>query len=78
MIYDILYKNGHVDIIEQEITEENVELITQISNLIQDSMKHDRAGYVSLGDGVKEGYTIRLSDVSRVKFNYIEENVDRG
>jgi hypothetical protein len=78
MVYDILYKNGHVDVIEQEITDENVELISKIHDLIQTSMQHNKGGYISLGDGVKEGHTIRLSDISRVKANYIEENVDRG
>lgn len=73
MIYDILYKNGHVDVIEQKITEENAEAIAKIGELIQTSMQENAEGHLSLGDGKTEGYTVRLSEIARVKVNYISQ-----
>ena len=64
--YEILYKNGHEDEITVDLTEENKDEISQVNEIIQNTFKSDRSGYITLGDGVIKGCTIRLSDVSRV------------
>ncbi|MFT4415296.1 hypothetical protein ACLM5H_15655 [Fredinandcohnia humi] len=67
MKYEFLYKNGHEDVINLEVTEDNVEKIESINKIIQLSMEGDVEGYITLGNGETEGHTIRVSDISRVK-----------
>jgi hypothetical protein len=70
MKYKVLYKNGHEDEIIQEATEKEVENTNEI---IITSFFHDRDGYLSIGDGIKKGSFIRLSDVSRVSVEALME-----
>lgn len=68
MNFDILYKNGHSEVIVQEAEEE---VLTQILSLIDNSFFHDTSGIVRFSDG-KETYVVRINDVCRVKYEVIE------
>lgn len=71
--FEILYKSGHIDVIEQEITDENIKGLEEVEKSIDVSMKGEGDGFITLGDGETEGYKIRLSDISRVKATHFEE-----
>jgi hypothetical protein len=68
--YKILYKNGVQDEMVQEATE--VEL-SEINKTVLEAFSGDREGFLTFGDGMKEGRFIRLSDVSRVSIEVIND-----
>ncbi|WP_193062942.1 hypothetical protein [Oceanobacillus oncorhynchi] len=70
--YSILYKNGHEDVIEVPITEENKASIDDLYDVIKYSFNNNAPGYVSVGDG-NEINIVNLSEVSRVTYRIIEE-----
>lgn len=73
--YSILYKNGHEDIVVQPVDEEGVdiELIKEINATIQEALREDMPGEVTLGELGKEVTTIKLSEVVRVNYQFSEE-----
>jgi hydrogenase maturation factor HypE len=75
MVYEILYKNSHIDVIEQEINEENIDSVEAVNKIIQNSMKGECEAYITLGNGETVGNIIRVSDISRVKITYIEKEL---
>jgi transcriptional regulator with XRE-family HTH domain len=66
LTYEILYKNGQVDVVKQEVTKENHKNLEKKNELIKTVMNDDSTGYITLIER-ESLYTIRLSDVSRVK-----------
>lgn len=70
--FSILYKNGCVDEIIQEITEKNSDKVNNLIKDIKTNFRDDINGFVSFGDGSTSGYFIRLADISRVKTEIIE------
>jgi hypothetical protein len=61
--YKILYKNGIEDKIIQEINEEQ---ISNVNNVVYSTFNEGRNGVLTFGDGDKEGYIIRIDDISRI------------
>ncbi|MEK4827839.1 hypothetical protein NSS71_25435 [Niallia sp. FSL W8-0951] len=70
MKYKVLYKNGHEDEIIQEATEKEVKNINEI---IITSFNENASGYITLGDGEKKGFALRLDDISRVSVEALTE-----
>jgi len=66
MIYNILYKNGHEDVIEQEITEDNASSLKYVNDVILESMNEDASGVITIGGSKSNVSFIRLSEVIRV------------
>jgi len=70
--YEILYKSGHVDVIEQEVSEEEVR---GINETIVEGFQEEADGILTFGDGERKGYFVRLSAVERVSIEIIEEGM---
>lgn len=74
VLYHVLYRNGHEDVIPQRfVSDEAQEIGVQINELIQESFREGYDGNLSLGDGETEGSFIRLCDVIRVRVEIVEE-----
>ncbi|CEG28097.1 hypothetical protein [Bacillus sp. B-jedd] len=73
VIYEVLYKNGHLDLIEVPVEEKEMKAVMAINQRIEESMQKDEGGNLTVGDGEKVASFIRLSDVSRVKFSFLKE-----
>jgi len=71
--YEILYKSGHVDVIEQEATKD---AFSSINQLITKGFLDDESGVLNFGNRVSEGNFVRLSAVDRVKVNIIEGTLE--
>lgn len=74
IIYSVLYKNGHEDVIVMPVTKDNTEMIPDINQYIQEALREDLPGEITIGEPPKEVSTIKLSEVVRVKFHFDEDN----
>jgi hypothetical protein len=72
IIFEVLYKNGHVDVSEIELTEENAKDIKKVNEIIETGFNENVSGYLTLPINEKQVLKIRLDDVSRVKLTYVE------
>ena len=70
----ILYRNGHEDCLEVEVTEDNAKTLEEFSEAIQEGFTEDVSGILTLGDKSSQGTFIRLSDVVRVSIRVLEED----
>jgi DNA-directed RNA polymerase subunit M/transcription elongation factor TFIIS len=64
--YRILYKNGIEDKIIQTANEEEIKVV---NNLITHAFQEGETGVLTLGNRNKEGYIIRIDDISRIIIN---------
>lgn len=62
--YKILYKNGFEDKIIQEADAEKIKLV---NSLIHNGFQNSETGVLTFGDGLNEGYIIRIDDISRIQ-----------
>lgn len=70
-ICKILYKSGHEDIIGQKASEEE---IRGLNELITEGFRTGEDGFLTFGDGEREGWMVRLSAVERVSIEIIDED----
>ncbi len=72
IIYEILYKNGHEDVMELPITKQHEESIERTKDVIINTFNNYAPGYLSMCDG-DVTKIVDLSEVSRVNYRISEE-----
>lgn len=70
VVYKILYKNGKEDVIKQSVSEDSADDLAEVNRIINLSMKEGVNAVITFGDGVSQGYFIRVSDITRVETSF--------